>query len=112
MPNYKETTGAGTAYQRCYEIVVANPHPNKPGAVASPRALFREEIVGTFDGQTLFREADFCIAEFNPASIIEIYDPNTGDKTDQVATHAQLYTMLYSLYRQTAAARDAAAGIT
>lgn len=101
MPNYKEVTGSGTMWTRCYQIVINNPYG---GLVKSAR--FFEENVVTIDSTIMQSNRGFIDKTFDPAALIELRDPSTGDKTGQTITQGELYNILYSLYMNTAIERD------
>jgi hypothetical protein len=103
MPvNYKETALAGTRWQRARLVLLQNPLVGQKGAT------FQEESAVMLDGnvQSLGDVASI-FAPFDPSGEIPLLDPTTGEPTGGVATHAQLYQIVFSLYRQVAAARDA-----
>lgn len=102
MSDYKESTIAGTVWQRCHEIVVSNTR----GAV--PRIQFFEERIIALDGSGEIRQALGPLeVAFNPALVIQILDPTTGLPTGNTATYGAAYALLYSAYIAAALARDA-----
>lgn len=111
--NYKETNLAGTSWTRCKSITITNPLAGEtplPGITPTlkPVALFYEEsITQLTEGSTFKRDTGYCSTEFNPVSTIALIDLETGLPTGETVTHAELYRILFSLYMQTAAARDA-----
>lgn len=102
MPNYKQSTVSGESYQRCARIIMNN----KRGAV--PNAAFEEETVVTIGDQTIAQEVGGFTTYFDEAGVIALKDPLTGNDLGTTATHAELFTILWSLYQQEAAKRDAA----
>lgn len=110
--NYKETNLAGTSWTRCKSITITNPLAGEtplPGIISplKPVALFYEEsITQLTEGSTFKRDTGYCSTEFNPTSIIPLIDLDTGIATGEIVTHTELYRILYSLYMQTALARD------
>lgn len=101
--NYKQATLEGTSYQRCKSLRIENPHASLQ---QTPTAVFVEESVIQSGGQTFLLDGGVCRAEFSTTAAIELRDPQTGEKTGQTMTHAELYQALYSLYLQTAIERD------
>jgi len=49
---------------------------------------------------------DSCSATFDPQGVIDVRNPETGELTGATVTQAELYAIVYSLYIQTATARD------
>lgn len=112
--NYKETALSGTSWMRCRTVTITNPLPGHgpkhfvTGVAEGPCAVFREEKVISIGGEQTTVEAGSCKCAFSPGASIALLDPSTGDPTGATVTHAELYAVLYSLYIQTATARDAA----
>ena len=102
MSDYKESTIAGTVWQRCHEIVVSNTR----GAV--PRIQFFEERVIALEGAGEIRQTLGPLeVAFDPALVVQILDPTTGQPTGASATYGEAYVLLYSAYLAAALARDA-----
>lgn len=102
MSDYKESTIAGTVWQRCHEIVVINTRG------APPRVQFFEERVIALEGDTEIRQAlGLLEVAFDPAREIPLLDPATGQATGATATYGQVYALLYSAYIAAAVERDA-----
>ena len=106
--NYKETTATGTSWVRCRAITVTNPFQEQvmDHTVSPPTAYFTEEKVVNLDGLKMLMPAGSCAKEFENTALIPILNPVTGVATGETATHAALYTLLFSLYMQTATERD------
>lgn len=102
MPNYKESNVSGERYQRVNRVTIEN----ELGQL--PRAHFSEESVLNVDGETIRRPVGTLTIDFDPAGVIELVHPETGQSLGQ-ATHAQLHVIVWSLYMQEAAKRDAGA---
>lgn len=113
MANYKETNLAGVSWIRCRNITITNPIAGsmEPGneIAAIPTAYFQEEKVISIDGVQSTIDSGSCLRQFNPTEIINLRNPDTNELTGTTMTHAELYVILYSLYLQTAEARDLAA---
>ena len=115
MANYKEADINGKSWIRCTNISIENPHASTG---LKSYVCFREEVAidlgnGTYSITPYVRpvlEAPVprrvLWAEVNPTATIDIYDPVTGEKTNQTMTHAQLYGILYSAYRTEAEKHD------
>lgn len=102
MSDYKESTIAGTAWQRCHEIVVSNTRG------AAPRVQFFEERVIALEGGGEIRQALGAMeVGFDPARVIVLHDPATGLPTGEVSTYGAAHALLYSAYLSAAAERDA-----
>ena len=101
MTNYLETNVSGTSWKRCADITIRNP------LNSIPSAIFIEEKVINIDTDTFKQNDGTCFVEFDPTSgTFPVLDPSTGQPTGDIATHQELYRLLYSLYMQTALTRD------
>lgn len=101
MADYKAQEITGTAWQRCHKVTVLN------NRNSTPTITFDEQKVYLMPDREVVLNVDSCSATFDPSGVIEIRDPNTNQKTGQTVTQAELYGIVYSLYLQTAEARDA-----
>lgn len=102
MSDYKESSIAGTVWQRCHEIVVSNVRG------APPRVQFFEERVIALENSTEIRQALGPLeVAFDAARVIPILDPATGLPTGTTATYGEAYALLYSAYIAAALERDA-----
>jgi len=102
MPDYKESSLSGVQWQRCKTVTIDNP------LVGGKSVVFHEERVISLDGQNLRQPIGACSKAFSSDGEFPILDPSTNLPTGQTMTHAELYSVLYSLYMQTALERDAA----
>lgn len=102
MSDYKETQVTGKKWQRCNVVHIDNPHQ------AQPTVTFAEQKVAEVDGATFQTQLGQIVLPFDPASVIELRNPVTGELTGQTTTLADVYVALYSLYSQSALERDAA----
>ena len=111
--NYKETTLSGISWTRCRAVTIVNPLAGtgeidrKTNIQDGPVAYFQEETVLSVDGKEIRADAGSCSQKFDPTAMIQLRDPVSGELTGATMTHAELYTILYSLYLQTATERDA-----
>lgn len=104
MPDYNESTVTGHTWQRCHQVVVENPRN------AAPSVRFDEERVLALNGGAELRQPAGTLAVlFDPATVIPLRDPSTGEPTGATATYGEAYVLLYSAYVAAALARDAAA---
>jgi len=104
MANYKQSNISGQEYQRCYSVNISNPLD------AVKQIGFAEEKIYVFDQTTINKQVAGCGLKYDPTATFPILDPVTGNPTGKTATQAQIYQMIYSLYIQTATARDAQQG--
>jgi len=100
MPNYNESAVSGTSWQRCHTVTVRNPLGGLPAIE------FAEERVIVLDGQQIKQWVAGCGATFSQDGSFPLLDPTTNAPTGVTMSHTALYIALYSLYMQTAAARD------
>lgn len=101
MPDYQQTTGTADAWKRCFRVIIDNP------LAATPRIRFFEEDVIAVGSKTVKSETGSVEATFDPAAMLMLRDPATGELTGAYTTQGNLYAELYSLYMQVALARDA-----
>jgi hypothetical protein len=102
MPDYKQSTVSGTAWQRCHQVVLDNPL----GGV--PVIRFDEQTVLSIDGRETTRPAGSLSLPFDPSQPIALRDPATGALTGDTSTYGAVYVLIYSAYMAAAEARDAA----
>lgn len=101
MANYKQGDITGTAWTRCSRIDISNPYGQAPLAyLYDEEALQLGERVITAPVGNLLLGVDM-------AASFDVYDPATAQATGDTVTYAQLYGLLYSVYRTVAAQRDA-----
>ena len=114
MANYKEELLTGQSWVRCKDIIISNPLEGTELNVVTAQALtpevyFKEEKVVMLEGKKVVLGSSSCTAAFNPISgSIPLLNPQTGEPLGTSVSHAELYTILFSLYIQTALERDAA----
>lgn len=100
MANYKETSINGNEYQRCAAITIINP------VGKNPSISFEEQKI-TIIGETLIETPiGSIVLSFDPAKVIELRNPQTGELLNSSVTFEEVYTILYSAYIQEAIARD------
>ncbi len=102
MPNYKETTIAGTKWQRAVRVIVENPYHE------TPSIMFVEEEAVNLGGDIITRAVANLSCPFNLTSTFPGLDPETNLPVGRDITHGEVYALLYSLYMHLAAQRDAA----
>jgi len=103
MANYNEIDVTGTEYQRCFSAVINNVLGQ------TPEIIFKEEKVLNLNSGKMLMGCGYCSLSYSADATFPILDLTTDNPTGQTMTHAQLYQALYSLYVQTANARDNAA---
>ena len=103
MSDYKETTLAGTAWNRCHQITIENVR-NTPPAVH----FAEERVIALDDGQEIRQHIGVLDVPYDPAKAIPLLDPATGLPTGESTTYGAAYVILYSAYIAAALERDAA----
>lgn len=100
---YQEQTATGTTWVRCKSLTIDN------SLTSAPTANFQETRVTEVNGKFSEQYVSGLVKAFDPVNgVIPLRNPETGELIGTTATHADLYVILYSLYMQTALARDAA----
>lgn len=85
--------------RRCHFATIDNPLPSH----GRPVITFRESDVAVVGGKTFVDPLPAAKGvEFEPERQFPMLDPETNEPTGVIATHAELYAMLYSLYRDAA----------
>ena len=106
MSNYRESETSAVSWRRAFSGVIHNP---LPGAGVA-RIEFTEQDVVSANGRVLSANQVFDFEpvsiQFDPAGVIELRDPEGGDRTGEIMTHQQLRQALYSLYMAGALGRD------
>ena len=105
MADYNETTVTGTAWQRAWQITIAN---TLGGA---PLVRYDEEVVINFeDGKRIRQPAQSMGISYqiDPLAEIELRDPETLELTGDTIPVALVHQALLSDYINRAEARDAA----
>lgn len=101
MSTYAETTVTGQVWQRCSQIVIDNPRH------ATPTVRFEEERVVSLDtGDELRKPAAGITQDFDPALVVPLRNPVTGELTGASISYSDVYAILYSAYIAAATARD------
>ncbi len=103
MADYKEFIGQGKSWKRCKAIRIENLYNN----IRPNKAIFYEELVAELNGTSITQESGSILVDIDPTCDFELYDITTAEKTGKVMTHAEVYSILYSLYRHEAEKRDA-----
>lgn len=102
MPDYKETAVTGTQWQRCAAVVIMNP------LNGTPTIRMDEEIIANFGGNAFSKSVPGIQMDFDPAMVIPLLNPETGEALGASMTGMEVYVALYSLYIMQAKARDEA----
>ena len=102
MSDYKETPLSGTAWQRCFQIVIENP---RNGA---PVVRFDEEsVLAVAGGNEIRQPVGTLTIPFDPAKPMPLRNPGTGELIpSSEATYGEAYVLLYSAYMAAALERD------
>lgn len=110
MPNYNETSVSGTRWTRCREIHIQNPHASR----GVPTVTFVEEEVINMGSDYMPLPKDHTVFPtintimFDPAAVINVYDPVTCQPTGTTMSMGEVYVALFSAYMTEATKRDAA----
>ena len=104
MPNYKQAEITGTVWQRCHHVALDNPRAGVPSI------MFYEQEVLSISGREVESLTGPLSVPFNPAQVITLRNPYTGEPTGEYSTHGAVYALLYSAYMGAAEARDIANG--
>jgi hypothetical protein len=106
MPNYNESTIAGTKWTRSPGGVFNNPYQGMPNI------SFIEETLIALDDGTTIKQPNTAATMFgvsadmsNPTQEFNVLNPSTGVVTG-TATYQQVFTLLHSLYMDLVAKRD------
>lgn len=100
MPNYREQAVTGATWQRCFAVTMTNP-------LDGPKVVqFFEQTCVAFDGQVITRDGGSCGVQFAADGEFPLLDLETDQATGATISHAEVYAILYSLYRHAAALRD------
>lgn len=101
MSTYIESTVTGQVWTRCNQIAI----DNRRGS--TPTVRFEEERVAVLDdGDEMRKPAAGITLDFDPARVIPLRDPRTGELTGQTTTYGDVYAVLYSAYIAAANERD------
>ena len=105
MPDYKETTVAGTAYTRAHQVVIANP------SVGTKAISFYEEQVINLENEQIIRQQGGVQEPFTADNANEefaLINPLDGTPIGMTMEYKDVHVALHSLYYHVAAKRDAA----
>lgn len=105
MPDYKETTVAGTAYTRAHQVVIANP------SVGTKAISFYEEQVINLADEQIIRQQGGVQEPFTADNANEefaLVNPIDGTPIGMTMEYKDVHVALHSLYYHVAAKRDAA----
>ena len=87
-------TMAGEQFVRCLQVVIDN-----RAALPAPVVTFHQERVVQESGGALLRAPlSPATLRFDPAAKIPVIDPDTGEATGDVVTHADVFKLVYSAY--------------
>ena len=101
MSDYKESTVAGTSWQRACRVVVENPLNGVPSI------MFVEEQAINMGTEIITRPVANLSCSFDPVATFPALDPETNLPVGRDITHGEVYGLLYSLYMDLAKKRDA-----
>ena len=84
---------AGESYIRCPQVVIDNRLGHAPTI-----AFSRERIIGLADGVTVTQPMSPREVAFDPAAVVPVLDPETGEPTGKTVTQGDLYALIYSVF--------------
>lgn len=99
--NYRESTGAATAWRRANSVTLSNPLNNIQAAYVA----FGEEDVIQKGDIVVTTPAGGVAVGFDPQGSFPLLNPTDNSVVGSV-THQELYAILYSLYIKAAQDRD------
>lgn len=100
--NLDETPVTGSKWRRCVGVSIQNRYNQTPSIT-----LTEEEVMAVDGMQPIITGNSTYGTLYDPTAQIAMYDPETGAPTGATATMQDAYNILYSLYRQLAAAAAA-----
>lgn len=100
---YKPGNVTGSEWTRAYQIVIDHRRNRPPVAT-----FFEERVLATDTGSVRTSPKGAVALTFDPAALIPVLDPTTGEPTGTTITQGELYALVYSAYLAAATARDAA----
>lgn len=84
---------AGESYIRCHQVVIDNRLGHAPTI-----AFHRERIIGLADDATVTQPMSPREVAFDPAAVVPVLNPETGEPTGQTVTQGDLYALIYSVF--------------
>ena len=105
MPDYQQTTIAGTRWKRACRINIENPLNGTPSVLFA-----EEEVINLGEGQEPIKQLVSNLSvPFSLTDTFPLRNPETGEIIEgQTGTQAQLYALMVSAYWHYALERDAA----
>jgi hypothetical protein len=101
MPNYKESTGTTTSWQRAYQVNISNKLSEVPKII-----FYEEEAVNLGSGNFITKHVGHLEETFtNPLTEFNLINPETGDVIG-TSTYMQAYLILHSMYMHLVYIRD------
>ena len=100
MADYREQNGEGKLWRRCFVMRIENPLQGEKVAT-----FFEEDVVKIGDN-IVSKEVAQTRMVFEEGASFDIYDPISGNKTENTMSHEELYAILFSLYMTAATKRD------
>jgi hypothetical protein len=84
---------AGESYIRCPQVII----DNRLGATPSV-TFHRESVIGIEGGSVMRQPMSPREIALDPASVVQILNPETGEATGQTVTHGEIYALIYSVF--------------
>lgn len=102
MPNYKESSVAGSVWQRAYKVIIDNVYNSVP------TVTFNEEEIISTGTTNISKHISSLVEHFNdPTKSFPLINPLDGTEIG-TATYQDVYVLLSSLYINLANQRDQA----
>jgi hypothetical protein len=84
---------AGESYIRCPQVVIDNRLGHAPTI-----QFHRERIIGLADGATVAQPMSPREVAFDPAAVVPVLNPETGEPTGKNVAHGTIYALIYSVF--------------
>ena len=105
MPDYKETTLAGTAYTRANQVVISNPLTGVKAV-----SFYEEQVINLADEQIIRQQGGVQepFTADNASEEFALVNPIDGTPLGMTMEYKDVHVAMHSLYYHIAAKRDAA----
>lgn len=94
--NYLEQSVAGTKWRRYASVSVSNPYGGLPAIHIGAEDV---ALMGDDPVPVVLSRAPI-VAQFDPAGVIPLRNPETGELIGATMTQAEIYMVLYSVCRE------------
>lgn len=100
--DYKESQVTGRSWRRCHLISIHNPLPHE----GAPSVYFEMSDAVNLAERTLATPAGGVAVAFDPARVIPLLDPTTGEPTGREMSYGEVYAILYSAFIDAAVSEE------